>query len=294
MNLSNFFIRFGYYIGLLHGLFNFSYNSDLSEFQVSRKLKYYNIFFVLFCNILSVSLLFLQDPSLSFKNLVIQITGPINILSLNAVLSNIYLISWKKNKKIVDMSNLALKLNKLSTFQCFEFTLKSFLTTFAIDTFSIILNIVIIINYKKIFFDLPLNFIIFLNVMQSLKVIGRYVNNIFVFIVGFLEHLMKNLELKIKNDLKRNEVFFRGNIKCSSYQFKENCYKMSQTIEQSALQYQKVIELAVFVNSLFSIHNLFEIIRILTDVLILVRILFNVQNCLFCTENYSFRDIFQF
>lgn len=270
MRQSSYFILCVYYIGFIHGLFRFSYNSTTEQFEVTKKSRYFNDFMAFFTVSLSVILFLIQDDSLAFRNLVIQVTGPMNFFSVSAILINIYMLLWLRNEDIVKMLNFALKLDKHSQQKKFEFKSKFFLKTFAVDFASIILNTFILIRSKEVFRELPFKFVVIFNIMQFFKVIGRYGNNLFIFSLSFLEHLLENLEMKMEKSLKDYEIFGRLHPRSSMHQITFHCCTFNKELEHHALQYENIVKLAIFVKSLFTRHILFETVQILTDVLLLV------------------------
>lgn len=269
MKKSSFYIISAFYIGIFHGIFRFSYNPTTKQFQVSKKMWHFSNLIAVITISLSIGLFFMQDESLLFRNLVIQLTGPMNFFSLTAILINIFMISWLKNEEIVAMLNFGLELDKYSQ-EKFLFTMKLYLSTFTFDIGSIMLNTLLLLRSNEVFKELPLKFVVSMNIMQFLKVYGRYVNNLFIFSVRFTVHLLENLNKDLYKSFKSSNSFMRLHPSSSLHQIECHCCQFSIKLEQHALQFEKIIRLTLFVKSLFSKHILFQIVLTLSEVLLLV------------------------
>ena len=120
--LQKFLLKLVYYIGVAHGLFSFTYNSTTQQFNVSKKLTYYNklmatLSFVTF----GLAIIYFIPQPLSETNLVIRLSLPLSLITIFLVICDSYLLMWIQKKEILHILNSALKLQKRVGLRNFNF-----------------------------------------------------------------------------------------------------------------------------------------------------------------------------
>lgn len=266
--LQKFILKLVYLIGVVHGLFTFTFNSTTQQFQLSKKLIYYNKLMTILSFIMfGLAIIYFLPNPLSETNLVIRLSQPLSLITVLVVVCDSYLVMCIKKREILRFLNSALKLQRDVGLRNFNYITVLFFATFLNDTISITVNILSIFVIPKIFPKYILSRLLLINIFQFLKVVSKFSTNVLVFALVFNAYLLKYLEMKIFRSIESFRLFDLKNPRALA---QHGC-QLSEKIDRFIIDYGKIVNLCKSILLLFSKHLVLLMIHSLADILIHVR-----------------------
>ena len=268
---TNRYLKFVYYFGVFFGLFTFTFNLSTKNFELSKKLQIYNKVVATIILIVIIRLSFSNKSTIPSDNMVIQIATPINFSLAAAILLNAYILLQSKEQEIVTIMNFGLGIKNIVTKggEHFKMSFKFFMKTFALDGIFFIFLILLlyrglfVLKFSKIAFA-----IVFF--LQYVKNISRFMTHLYIYVIDVIGQLSSNIQMKVKESIKQFERFLEDNPEHTKYQLIKNCCKLSDEMDNYAIQGKKILTLMNGMHFLFSGHILLMIAFNMTDILILV------------------------
>ena len=249
-------IKFAQSVGTFHGLFSFNFNTSTQKFQSSRKHKIFNILMkIVIASIFMVSLHILMKNSFGKGNLVIKLAQPISFATLLLLVLNNYFMFLSirsSNSDVMDLLNNFLNVHKMVGLKNYSFVTSLFFSTFFVDLIAILINFIVCLMTSSLFAGFSLDYMIMINVFQSVKVICRYMTNVYIFAIISIGKFLENLNVRIEGSFDQS---------------KDQHCKLGRDLDCFSIEYEKIIKLTKRIHGVFEAHLLFLFINSSCDIM---------------------------